>query len=615
MPTATFPIRTTSDKGWVRVTDASYPPDGSVSTSTATLLVERSFDGGAGQYRNTVLVVRFYVSLPAGAEIIARRLKATLLSKHDTDGLAFHGENYTPPTSFPPVSGADYDEDPGSDALDVAISTLSVGVNTVGLNGSIGILNGYHVFRFSIEDHSPAGLNDLEFTSLELEIDYRAPIQPANLAIDGNGANGISIDRSADHVFSFTAGQTISGFDLYIADAAGSFTTPTLSSSGPATSITVPGGTLSAGNKKWKVIAQDSEGFDTPASNEKTFRAVDPLTDPTITAPVGLISDALPLITSTGVTHAKEQFEVLESGAVIYNTGLLVQTSGSHQMVSGYFLTDQTMLEDGHSYQVRVTYIASDGSLGQSTEDFNVVFTPPATPTLDATPVVESGLIRLTPDNQGDASIVSNTFQVSGDYDATTGSGTWADIGTADPDTALDWYEYAHNVDLWFRVVAHDATAYAMSDVVQATGTLENWLTIHQRDDAAATILMLEGSVTLGGSESDYARSVTPAVVIEDYMGSQFPSASSEVTTAGKLKRNETWRVTVMIPVFGAEDRRMIEALETLLTTPGAKVLRTLESWRGKVAVGSVTNFAPPVAQGTRMNRYQAAFDFVVTGG
>src|SRR5690242_13820916 len=142
MPTATFQIRTASDKGWVRVSDSVYPPDGAVLTSTASLLVERSYDSGSSQYRNTVLVARFYVNLPAGAEIIARRLKATLSSKHDSDGLSFHGENYTPPTSFPPVTVADYDEDPSNDALDISISSLSVGVNTIGLSGSIGILNG-----------------------------------------------------------------------------------------------------------------------------------------------------------------------------------------------------------------------------------------------------------------------------------------------------------------------------------------------------------------------------------------------------------------------------------------------------------------------------------------
>lgn len=621
MPTRTFQF---TIAGTARNADSVYPPAGSIFTQSTLGGPERSYDAGLTQYRIKVAVAKASVSdIPAGASSFVFRLKLTLSAKNNADTRQLRIDNYGADHPFwSGIGGADYEEtELTGDLAAVDISALSTGLNTITLSGLPDIFNGNVILRLGISGGSPTGLNDLTVTAMTLEVQYAFSTTPASLNIDGDSANGISVPRDDAHTFGWSTGQVSTRFELAYRRESGSWPGTVIDQSTSSQFWVAPGGTFTSGvdnNWRWRVRSYNDLGEVSAWSNEKTFVAVATLAAVTVN-PTGTISTALPQIVATGMaTHTREQFFVLEDDVVIYQTALLIQTSGLHTLLPANFRNGEAELAEG-TYTLRVKIVDADGAIGEGESEVTVLFTPPNQPI--AIVVDASDHLNINYENPaGGAAVDTVDVRVSEDYDPVTSTGTWRTIASGlDPSDDTDdpnyhFYEAQSGRLYWFRVRAWSGPAFIDSDPVNATLQLDSWLFLHDPDDPAGTIIRFAGYATAAGSESAFARSWSPNKAVRSFLGSAQPSTDNEVTTEGLQVGVETIRVSVMlVEQSGADEAGFRDTVESMMTTSKRLCLRGNERPLGLMAFGQITGAGLPSKTNGFMTVYQGGFEFTVT--
>ncbi len=622
MPTRTFNFVTA---GTARVAGASYPPSGSVFTQSIVGGPERSFDSGLSQYRIKVALAKASVSgIEPGAHTFVYRLKLTVGSKNNADTRQLRIDNYGDANPFwSGISAADYEEaELTGDLAAVNLADLVVGVNTIVLSGLPDIFNGNVILRMGVSGGSPAGLNDISITAISLEVQYSFSVTPAGLNIDGDTANGISIPRAVSHTFGWATGEASTRFELAYRRESDSWPGTVIDQTTSSQFWIAAGGTFTAGadnNWRWRVRSYNAGAEVSAWSNEKTFLAVATLAAVTVN-PSGTISTALPQIVATGMaTHTREQFFVLEDDVVIYQTALLIQTSGLHTLVPGNFLNGQTSLQNGHSYTLRVKIVDADGAIGEGESEVTVVFTPPTVPIVI---VVDDGdHLNVNYNNPaGGATVDSVDIRVSEDYDPLTEEGTWTTLVSGLLRSALaaspnhKFYEAQSGRLYWFVARAWSGQAFVDSEPVNGTLQLGAWLFIHDPDDPAGSIIRLEGYCTRAGTESSFARSWQPNKTIRTFLNSAEPSSDNEVTTTGVQIGTETISVSVMVvEQADADEEGFRDFLEAALRTSKRLCLRGNERPLGLLKFGQITRAGLPARTNGYLNAYQTTFEFTVT--
>lgn len=610
----------------------SYPPNGPPLTSESGQAIQKSkFIGTPNHYDLDLLVLRFSLgSIPAAATGHTFELIISGVSITNTDSREYRIDNYTWP-------GATHDYTSTELTGDAASGTVASFGGTIALADVT--VQDVVSFRFGISGGQPTGLNLINFSGADLKVTYQFSPTPGTLSIDGDTANGKQINRADVHRFAWATGATSTRFILsYKRASSGSWTT--VDQTTPNQFWDAPGATFTSAadnNWQWKVVSYNSEGTASPESETKTFTAVGSLANPVV-SPSGTVTQGLLTITSTGSgTHIEEQFQVTEAGAVIYNTGKLVQATNSHVMGGGFFTNGLTSLEDGKSYVLHKYDYDTDGNIGHGTSNITVTFTPaaqPATPTLEVTG--EQSHINIyyqTPQTGG--TVTSADVMQSVGYDPVLNLTGYDPVlnpnavftvipaaeGLEPSNLAVSpnykHYEARHGELVYYRIRARSGMVYEDSEAKDATLDLPEWIWLHDPDDPEGTILHLIGHVEGGGGGSAFAIDNSPAVVAESFLNRKNASIDRMVTSTGELVRVRTFHVTVLSIVgnrAGMDDYDLKDRATRLLTSPKNLVLRTRDTPLGEVVTGGVTKFSEPSPTSLIKNRYLFAFDFVEAG-
>lgn len=608
----------------------SYPPNGPPLTSTiGQSVVKSKHTGTPNRYDLDVLVLRFSLgSIPAAATGHTFELIVSGVSIDDADSREYRIDNYVWPGATHDYTSDELTGDAASG--DVADFTGTIALADVTVQDVVS-------FRFGISGAAPTGINLINFSSASLKVTYQFSPTPGTLSIDGDTTNGKQINRVDAHRFAWATGATSTRFIAYYKRAsAGSWETEDQTT--PNQYWDAPGGTFTNdtdNNWQWKVVSYNSDGTASPESEVKTFTGVGSLANPVV-SPSGTVTQGLVTITSTGSgTHVEEQYQVTESGAVVYNTGILVQATNSHVMSAGYFTNGLTSLEDGKSYVLHKYDYDTDGNIGHGTANITVEFEPaaqPDTPTLLVT--AEQSHINAyyqTPQTGGTVTSADVLYSIAYDsvlnptgYDPVLNPNAVFTVIPAaeglEPSnlaTSPNYkhYEARHGELTYYRIRAHSGMVYEDSVAVDATLDLPEWIWLHDPDDPEGTILHLIGYVEGAGGGSAFAIDNSPAVVAESFLNRKNASIDRMVTSAGELVRVRTFHVTVLAVVQpNADPYDLKDKAARLLTSPKNLVLRTRDIPVGEVVTGGVTRFSEPTPTDTLKIRYLFAFDFVEVG-
>jgi hypothetical protein len=612
MPVKLFGI-SAGGAAWTR--DAVYPPVVELLVSTVPGLIERCSDF---QFRIRINVLQFSISgIEAGATSFTYRLKLNVIAKADVDTRNFRVDNYE---SFDgSIGGDDYEESAlTGDAINVALSTLAVGDNSLTLSGIDPIFNGALNLRCGISGGEPTDHNHLSFSAM-LEVSYHFSPAPVNLNIDGDINNGIPINRALIHRFGWATGQPGTRFILkYKRTSDVGWTTIDQTTSSQFWDA--PAATFTAGADntwQWKVQEYNGDGDLSAESVVKTFSATGALTNPAV-APSGTISTGLPNITLTAVGHTRERYRIYEALTLIYDTGELIQSSNAHQVVAQYFRNGKTALENMHSYTIKGQIIAADGSSGEGQSNITVLFTPPNKPLIVLS--LGEAFIRYGYSLPvGGAAVTRVDLLVSEDYNPSTAIGTFRELvsGIVPASDITNpnyfFFEAQHGKAYYFRARSWAGTASIDGDPQPAVLLLPGWLWIHDVTDPVNTILGFQGHAY--GQSSNLSREYQPKLTAGSFIGQRDASIDREVTAAGEQIGIETVKVSILSIVAAGKDLGTVRGkLEALLRSQNTVCLRTVESPMGVIKLGGVAHCTLPSSVDPMQTLYPFTFDLVVTG-
>lgn len=577
MPVIDISIGVSTDFGRVRKSSNTntYPPPGTALVSTSTRTAERFYDG-LNTYAISNTLMRFLASLPADATLISVKLRFTpsSIANADTRNLIGDWVNWGPV-----IDAGDYVDDPTNGAFSVALSALTAGVvNEVALSNFAGNVprNGYAYLMLGISGGQPTGNNAVTIASPVLRVTYSQVLAPTHLAIDTDESDGVGIDLTVAHRFSWkhneANGQAQSKYEIeYRVIGAGSWSSTGLITS-PNQYHDFAGNFFSANNWEWRVRTTATDGNVSANPTAKAFTAGAAVTAPTVTAPSGSISTATPTVTWTSSEGSRDRYQVEitkdADGAIVFDTGEVAGTALSQAVT--------TALLDKTAYTARVRIKKSGIWSAWATSAFSVAFAKPKTPQVTAAVVSAGGhnLVTITNPAGGDT-FASNRINASED-----GGASWVEIaaGLAANATYKDYG--APTGARLYRIRTYGASgSYADSLIASAslsfaTG-IDAWL--HRVDDAEGSALPLG----LHAGRLAIARA-------RDVARPKFAGRARRVTRRGK---HEQKSVGVQFTWLDADG--VLNALLALLATDQTLCLR---DFRGHVVYGDVATDADGIA-------------------
>jgi hypothetical protein len=620
MPSMSFP---SSYVGTAKKVALEFPPTGPVLFSSSGSQVENSFDVDTGQYRRTNCVARASISgIDLSSTDLSYFLAISIGSKNSADGRSLRVNNHPGGGIIwiPPVSATEYSDDElTGDAAIIPIDDLDLGVNIIPLSGIPTIYQGPITVLMGVSGESaPTGLNSLSIQSVSIIVMYSNSPIPRSLNIDGDATMGQFIERTAEHKFRWSTGQPSTAYKLfYRLIGAGSWS-DTGKITTPDQLHTFASSFFALGNYEWKVVSYDSEDTASADSETKTY-TVGTLPDtPTIVAPIGQIDSAVPDLEFMAVAHTQERHRILEGSTVIYDSGILTQSTGLH--------TPSAVLEDGHAYVYKARIYVSGVPSAEASEEFNVVLVPPTQPLITLTPYHDKFYVNVNYETFDGVDYVQ--LMKSADYDSVTNLGTWAIIrDRLDPSTVEDVdpnyqdYEIRHGEETWYKARVWSGMAFADSEPANIVFEQGPWVLIHDPADPAGTIIPIYGRSTQGGSETSHTLRTQKQATTEHMLNSRFPSTDREVTTAGQQVLRETYHIQSMFTIKSAVTESDLsrvngdweglkDRLKATLERPSTLCLRMKRTLNSLLIFGDVSNFDGPHATDNRELRYGFAFDF-----
>lgn len=227
---------------------------------------------------------------------------------------------------------------------------------------------------------------------------YSAPNAPTGLTPSGTTVDNTIPQRLAWSYTNPTAGDTQSAFDVQWRHQGTTDAWNTVSQNTPNAYWDAPGGTFPAEGIEWQVRTYDQGGLVSPWSALDTFTAAAPTGTPTITSPTsgGTITTTPTEVDWSANTQQAYQVRTVADNAGTANTATVYYDSGqvvdaNTRKLNVPFSTNNLT----EHIQVRV----EQNNLWSSWADItvHVSYSPPATPTLTATPDNATGAITITP--------------------------------------------------------------------------------------------------------------------------------------------------------------------------------------------------------------------------
>lgn len=257
------------------------------------------------------------------------------------------------------------------------------------------------------------------------------------------------------------ASDTQSRWQLQIRPAAGATTIDIDSNSPPGsgfgagvtgtqTSVTMAGGTLSAGNYEWRILTYDQAPLAGSWSAWEPFTTVTPPTAPVITAPANAstITTGSTTVTWTVTNqHAYRVRRVLNSdSSVLWDSGVQESAAARSHVV--------TMPTDNQTERIEVQVRYNGFWSSWTAVTVTTDFVPPMTPTIAVT----------TNDSNGSASIAVTHPTPSGGAPAVVGTDLWVRVA------AGGWQDYGRTVgDDGIRIIADSLASTLVDDALAST--------------------------------------------------------------------------------------------------------------------------------------------------
>lgn len=408
-------------------------------------------------------------------------------------------------------------------------------------------------------------------------IDYGAITlnSPPNAPILTQHAN---FDATMAQTFQWTfsdpnQGDSQSAFQLQIVDVGtGQTVVDTGKVAGTSQSYTLPAGTLQNGKQyQWRVTTWDQQNAQSPWSSYSTFEtAAAPsvsITSPAAGGTVATSSVTAQWSYSDPAGNQQATYQVILQDAnnvILWDSGQQTDSQGNARALTvGYTLANNT------TYKLVVNVTNAKGIQATSaTVTFSTSFTPPAVPTVTATP--QNGFIRLAVTNPTPSGS-QPTVAYNDIYRREAGDSTWTRIATGLPNNGTyDDYAVASGKQYQYKVTAvgNNGTS-SDSDVASASITLSGvWL--HDPLDPAGTVrqfLLREQQRTL---QTQYAQTMM-----------QFEGRSLPVADIAGQKTQQV-QVTIQCPANSGD----LDALYSLI---GRQTTLLYRDNRGRKIYGVVS--------------------------
>ena len=578
MPVIEIAIASSSDRKSLFGTNATYPP--LIANGAEANLTKAQNQLSGGSYRVEVALLRFLVQLPVDAVLTDAQLRLTLTSRTNADGRNLIG-NWYAWSGLPTIPDPDWTNSPSSGAFSIPLSSLtSPGTNDISLSGFMAHIkkNGFAGLRLGISGGQPTGINEIAANSSILRLFYSQVQAPTMLAIDSDDTEGLPIDRTVSHTFSWhhneSNGTPQSKAEIqYRLVGAGSWNTVTENS--PNQSHVFSGGFFAVGDYEWRVRTFDTDNLTSPADGEnegyseiKTFSARAAVATPTVTAPSGTTTTATPTITWTSSeatrTHYQARVRRTSDNFIAYDSGEVAGAGLSQAVAAANALADATP----YMAEARVKVDGLWSAYG--TSSFTTAFTPPSTPSIVVTNQDANGRNHIVITNPGGG----GAFSQNKIDRLLPGEGKWREIkaGLGSGATYDDYHAPAKKQAQYRCRAFSTSGGFAASATQSATLLFQTDAFLHSVDDPAGTIFaipMYEGSLTVN------------EVKEEIYL--QLLGRVAPVVRRG-TGITRSWQVQ-----FVTDDAETVQdSIESLIATNTTLCLRTFKKHRNNRLFGQI---------------------------
>jgi hypothetical protein len=287
------------------------------------------------------------------------------------------------------------------------------------------------------------------------------------------------------------ASDSQSAYQLQIVDTStGQTVKDTGKVASTAQSYTLAANTLQNGKRyQWRVTTWDQSGAQSPWSAYSTFETAAPptvaITSPTAggTVATSSVTPQWSYSDPAGNQQATYQVQLLDSNnVVLWDSGQQSDPQGTVRA-----LTVGQTLQNNTTYKVKVTVTNAKGiQTTSATVTFTVSFTPPAVPTLTATP--QNGYIHLAINNPAPSGS-QPTVAYNDIYRRETGTSTWTRIATNIPNNGVyDDYAVASGKQYDYKVVANGNNGTTSESAVATASITLHGAWIHVASNPAGTI-------------------------------------------------------------------------------------------------------------------------------
>jgi hypothetical protein len=344
-------------------------------------------------------------------------------------------------------------------------------------------MNSSDAVRYIWQDNQA---NAIKYNSIVLNSSPNAPILTPKA----------NFDATTPQTFGWTfsdpnQGDSQSAYQLQIVDVGtGQTVLDTGKVGSTSQSYTLAAGTLTNGKRyQWRVMTWDQSGAQSPWSSYSTFEtAATPtvqITSPTAggTVPTSSVTPQWSYSDPAGNQQTTYQVQLLDSNnVVLWDSGQQSDPQGTVRA-----LTVGQTLQNNTTYKVKVTVTnAKSIQATSSTVAFSTSFTPPATPTLTATP--QSGYIHLAINNP--TPIGSQPTVAYNDiYRRESGTSTWTRIATNVPNNGTyDDYAVASGKQYDYKVTAVGNNGTSSDSAVASASIMLSGVWLHDPINPAGTI-------------------------------------------------------------------------------------------------------------------------------
>ncbi len=276
-----------------------------------------------------------------------------------------------------------------------------------------------------------SGSSTWKATAVALVSANTAPNAPTLTSPTGGTTVDRTVDLDLEGTFSDPdAGDELSEVTVQYRQVGGASTTLAQSASGSTFTVTIAGGTLTAGNYEWRAKTKDNSGLEGPYSGWSQFTAASPPAAPVITAPTdgGTVDTDPYTVTWTAPNQTAYQVRTVADASGSPNTGTVYQDTGEVTTTSARSAAiDFDVNGRAEHVQVRIKY----GGVWSAWDSHPVTvsYTPPATPTLQTWDGGHYVVVDIT-NPAGSTSTASNDLRRQQSRDL---GETWTDeAGTVD---------------------------------------------------------------------------------------------------------------------------------------------------------------------------------------